>query len=860
MSKIDSTTPLMKQYHEIKDKYKNEILLYRLGDFYEMFYNDAIIASKILGLTLTKRNREKGVDVPLAGVPYHSVAGYISKLVDAGYKVAICEQVEDPKQAKGIVKREVIKVITPGTIIDVDNLEASSNNYIACVIIENNKAYISYIDITTGVFNASIVEAKNISSYIYMLDIKEILMTKYTSLSLEQYLEGKNLSTTIIEKPKNSVEFLTDFFSITSLDSFGITDKLLIDCCASLLEYILETQISIEINIPKINMLHNKNYANINLSSSKNLELLKNQRDKSTYGSLLWVLDKCKTAMGSRLLKEYLNYPLIDIEKIKERQKDVKYLIDNMLLREDIRDCLAQTYDLQRIVSKIIFGNENGKDIRALYSTFKNYKKIYELWKEKFKNVDISFLDILAKEIDRYLVDDPPFSVREGGMIREDFNDEIKELNMILKHGKDYLLDIENREKNSTGIKFLKIKYNKLFGYFIEISKSSVSDVPDRYIRKQTLSNCERYITEELKEYEDKIINARAKLVELEYNIFKSLSNLIKDKKEELGELANIVAYIDVIASYAYVSVTNSYCKPEFNDKGEIHILNGRHPIVEQLINTQFIENDVHFTKNKNFIILTGPNMAGKSTYMKQIALICILAQIGMFVPAKSANLSIIDKFLTRIGASDDILTGQSTFMVEMSEVSQILNTATEKSLIILDEVGRGTSTYDGLAIATAISSYIHDKIKAKTIFATHYHELNELENEYERIINYRINVEEKNSKVLFLRTISKGSADKSYGTYVAKLAGLPKIVLQDSKKILNKLEKRNTLIQKNENIGQLSLFDNPSYIEKIDEDKRNEELEELKNEITQIDINNLTPLKALNILQELKEFINNLD
>ena len=445
-------------------------------------------------------------------------------------------------------------------------------------------------------------------------------------------------------------------------------------------------------------------------------------------------------------------------------------------------------------------------------------------------------------------------------MIREDFNDEIKELNMILKHGKEYLLDIENREKNSTGIKFLKIKYNKLFGYFIEVSKSSVSDVPDRYIRKQTLSNCERYITEELKEYEDKIINARAKLVELEYNIFKSLSNLIKDKKEELGELANIVAYIDVIASYAYVSVTNSYCKPEFNDKGEIHILNGRHPIVEQLINTQFIENDVHFTKNKNFIILTGPNMAGKSTYMKQIALICILAQIGMFVPAKSANLSIIDKFLTRIGASDDILTGQSTFMVEMSEVSQILNTATEKSLIILDEVGRGTSTYDGLAIATAISSYIHDKIKAKTIFATHYHELNELENEYERIINYRINVEEKNSKVLFLRTISKGSADKSYGTYVAKLAGLPKIVLQDSKKILNKLEKRNTLIQKNENIGQLSLFDNPSYVEKIDEDKRNEELEELKNEITQIDINNLTPLKALNILQELKEFINNLD
>lgn len=858
--KNEKMTPLMKQYHDIKDKYKDEILMFRLGDFYEMFYNDAIVASKILGLTLTKRNREKGIDVPLAGVPYHSVSGYISKLVEAGYKVAICEQVEDPKKAVGIVKREVIKVITPGTVIDVDNLEAKSNNYIACVLIENENAYISYVDITTGVFNASVVDVKNINSLIYMLDIKELLMTKYSKPTLEEYLKGKKISTTIVDKTKNSIEFLTDYFSITSLDSFGITDKTLIDCCATLLEYILGTQISIDINIPSITLINDKSYASININTSKNLELLKNGRDKSTYGSLVWVLDKCKTAMGSRLLKEYINYPLMEIEKIKSRQEDIQKLIDDMMLREDLRDILSDTYDLQRILSKIVFGNENAKDLRALYSTFKNYVKIAQLWSEKFENIDTSFLDELACKIDECIVDEPPFSVREGGLIKENFNDEVKELNMILKHGREFLIDIENKEKEKTGIKYLKIKYNKVFGYFIEVSKSNISDVPSRYIRKQTLSNCERYITEELKEYEDKIINAKARLTELEYNIFKNLSESIKEKKESLNVLANIVAYIDVICSFAYVSVQNNYCKPEFNQNGEIHILNGRHPIVEQLITTQFIENDVHFTKDKNFIILTGPNMAGKSTYMKQIALICIMAQLGMFVPAQSANLSIIDKFLTRIGASDDILTGQSTFMVEMSEVSYILNTATSKSLIVLDEVGRGTSTYDGMSLATAISSYIHDKIQAKTIFATHYHELNELEAQYDRIANYRINVEENNSKVIFLRTISRGSADRSYGNYVAKLAGLPREVLRESKHILEKLENRNRLIEKTENIGQLSLFDNPSYVEEVSNEEKLQELEEIKNEISQIDINNITPLKALNILQELKEFVNNID
>ena len=855
----DNTTPLMKQYHEIKNNYKNDILFFRLGDFYEMFFEDAIIASKVLGLTLTKRNKEKGQDVPLAGIPYHSASIYINKLVNAGYKVAICEQVENPKEAKGIVKREVIKVITPGTIIDIENLDSSSNNFIASITFENNKAYFSYIDITTGIFNTCEININNVPSMIYMLDIKEIVLTKQNNNIFNNIIENNNISLSLIEKPKKPYELLTDFFDITSLESFGIKDENMIDSCACLLEYILEAQIGTDINIPKINVLHNENYANINLTSSKNLELIKNQKDKSSYGTLLWVIDKCKTSMGSRLIKEYINYPLINLEEIKKRQNDVKFLIDNMLIREEIKEKLNDTYDLERILSKIVFGNENAKDLRALYNTFINYKEIYKLWSEKFNNIDISFLDYLSNEIDTYLVSDPPFSVREANMIKKEYNEETKTLNNILNHGTEFLINIENTEKEKTGIKNLKIKYNKIFGYFIELTKSNLDSIPAHYIRKQTLSNCERFITEELKEYEDKIINAKAKLNELEYNLLKELSEKIKKYKNELIEISKIVAYIDVIASFATVSVNNDYCMPQFNENGEINIINGRHPIIEKIISNQFIENDLHFKKEENFIILTGPNMAGKSTYMKQIALICILAQIGMFVPAKTANLSIIDKFLTRIGASDDILTGQSTFMVEMSEVANILNNATEKSLIILDEVGRGTSTFDGLSIASAISTYIHDNIGAKTIFATHYHELNELESKYDRIVNYRINVEEKNSKVIFLRKISKGTADKSYGNYVAKLAGLPQKVLRDSKKLLTKLEQRNIIIQNTESIGQLSLFDSIEY-EKDNTEQKLKDFEELKNEIQDIDINNITPLKAINILNNLKEYVKNID
>lgn len=858
---FDNTTPLMKQYNEIKSNYQEEILFFRLGDFYEMFYNDAVIASKVLGLTLTKRNKEKGVDIPLAGIPYHSASQYISKLVNEGYKVAICEQVEDPKEAKGIVKREVIKVITPGTVIDVDTLDSKSNNFILSVIIEQDNAYISYIDITTGLFNTSSTYVNDLYSYLYKLNVKEIIANKQTHAKINEYTRNQKISTTIIEKVKNPSGFLTQYFNVTSLDSFGLFDKGLIDSCAILLQYVLETQVNVELNIPKISVISKNNYADINMSTAKNLELIKNQRDNTSYGTLLWILDKCKTSMGTRLLKSFLNLPLIDLEKIHERQKHTKYLMDNILIREEIRDELEHVYDIERLLSKLIFGNENAKDLISIKSTFKSCINIYNKWQEMFENINFSQINELINLIEISIKDEPPFSVREGGMIKPEYNTELLELHNILTNGKDILVNIEMREKEQTGIKNLRIKYNKIFGYFIEISNSNLSEVPTRYIRKQTLSNCERFITQELKEYEDKILNAKTRNSELEYKLFKDISEKIKEHKDLILDISKIISYIDVISSFAHVSLTNGYTLPTFNKKGEIQIINGRHPVVEKLINEPFIENDVHFTENENFIILTGPNMAGKSTYMKQIALICIMAQIGMHVPAASANLSIIDKFLTRIGASDDIITGQSTFMVEMSEVANILNNATKKSLIILDEVGRGTSTYDGLSIATAISTYIHDKIGANTIFATHYHELNELEDKYDRVINYRINVEEKNSKVIFLRTISKGSADRSYGNYVAKLAGLPYEVLKESKKLLKKLENRHILIQKHEDIGQLSLFDN-MFIENENDNKEQllDDLISLKDEIDNIDINSTTPMKALLTLEKLKELVNNIN
>ena len=890
-------TPLMKQYKEIKSNFEDSILFFRLGDFYEMFFEDAVKASRELGLTLTSRNKEKNVDIPLAGVPFHSADSYITKLVSKGYKVAICEQTEDPKIAKGIVKREVVKIITPGTVVDVEALDAKSNNYLMSILKIENKFGIAYIDITTGEFKVTEVEKDDdfvkLFNEINKIEPKEVLVTEdfYGEIKekLDDFLQKNDSVVTFVSKVRDSAKYLMDYFEIVSLESYGIKDKkAIIGAAAMALDYAATMQVEHELTVEKIEFVNISNYAEINAITSRNLELLKNQREKTVYGSLLWVLDECKTSMGTRLLKRFINNPLLNIEKIRKRQEDVQYFIDNILIREDLREKLENIYDLERLLGKIIFGSENGKDLTALKKTIKSAVEIMKILENTdfFRNIDANILFECYKIIDDSINEDAPFSVREGGIIKSGYNAELDEIRNIMNSGKDFLLDIEQREREATGIRNMKIKFNKVFGYFIEITKANLDMVPEHYIRKQTLSNSERYITPELKKYEDTIINSKAKIEDLEYHLFKEISGKLKEHRKILSELAERLAYIDVMVSFAVSAIENDYAKPEMNEEYSFEIEGGRHPVVEKLIGrTDYVSNDTVFTEKESFVVLTGPNMSGKSTYMKQIALISIMAQIGSFVPAKKANLSIIDKYLTRIGASDDILTGQSTFMVEMSEVSNILNNATEKSLIILDEVGRGTSTTDGVSIATAISMYIHDKIGAKTVFATHYHELTDLENKFAHIVNYRIEVDEKQGKVMFLRNIVKGGADKSYGIEVAKLAGLPKEILVESRKILKRLEQKKELIERTVDVHQLSLFGGNSefendfeefedtnlasdfeinektqiYEEKLVEiQEENEKLSEIVSRIDKYDINNITPMDAMKFLFELKENMKN--
>jgi len=881
-------TPLMKQYKEIKSNFEDSILFFRLGDFYEMFFEDAVKASKELGLTLTSRNKEKNADVPLAGIPFHSADSYITKLVSKGYKVAICEQTEDPKMAKGIVKREVVKIITPGTVVDVEALDAKSNNYLMSILKIENKLGIAYIDITTGEFKVTEVEKDDdfvkLFNEVNKIEPKEVLVTEdfYGEIKekLDDFLQKNDSVVTFVNKVRDSAKYLMEYFEIVSLESYGIKDKKgIIGAAAMALDYVATMQVEHELTVEKIEFVNISNYAEINAITSRNLELLKNQREKTVYGSLLWVLDECKTSMGTRLLKRFINNPLLNIDKIKKRQEDVQYFIDNILIREDLREKLEDIYDLERLLGKIIFGSENGKDLTALKKTIKSAVEIMKILENTdfFQSIDVNILFECYKIIDDSINEDAPFSVREGGIIKSGYSQELDEIRNIMNSGKDFLLDIEQREREATGIRNMKIKFNKVFGYFIEITKSNLNMVPEHYIRKQTLSNSERYITPELKKYEDTIINSKAKIEDLEYHLFKEVSGKVKEHRKILSKLAERLAYIDVMVSFAVNAIENDYVKPEMSEEYSFEIVNGRHPVVEKLIGrTDYVSNDTIFTEKESFVVLTGPNMSGKSTYMKQIALISIMAQIGSFVPAGKARLSIIDKYLTRIGASDDILTGQSTFMVEMSEVSNILNNATEKSLIILDEVGRGTSTTDGVSIATAISMYIHDKIGAKTVFATHYHELTDLENKFSHIVNYRIEVDEKQGKVMFLRNIVKGGADKSYGIEVAKLAGLPKEILVESRKILKRLEQKKELIEKTVDVRQLSLFgenlefeddfeeiekdsenieNNQFYEEKLLQiEKEKESLQEIVNKIEDYDINNITPMDAMKFLFELKE------
>lgn len=869
-------TPLMSQYREIKSQYTDSILLFRLGDFYEMFFEDAVTASKELGLTLTSRNREKGYDVPLAGVPYHSVASYIAKLVGKGYKVAICDQVEDPKSAKGIVKREVTRVITPGTIIDTDFLDEKSNNYLMGIKITDEIGALAYIDITTGEFKASEISGEDIVfrllGEINKIAPKEILLDEKTyDKYIDEFQKHNSLSeikfTKTVER-KKAEDYLKDYFKVISLESFGMKSKKeAITVSAMVLEYVVDLQKGKELPITNISYVSSENVMELNITTQRNLDIVDNQREKNSAGTLLWVMDNCMTSMGSRLLKKFIKNPLLDVEKIKSRQKDVGFFIENVLLREEIREKLKDIYDIERIIGKLILETENGRDLIALKTSIKNSLDIFKLLKgNSIFEIDIKSLVEIYNMIEKAIVDEPPFSIREGGVIKSGYNSDLDEFHGISKDGKDYILEIENRERERTGIKGLKIKYNKVFGYFIEVTKANSSLVPSDYIRKQTLANAERYIVADLKEYEEKVLNAKERIETLEYYLFKELTTEIKKYRDELQNLAYRVAYLDVITDFAHIAVKNSYIQPEVNDGEDIEIIAGRHPVVEKLIPPgEFVKNNIVFDDKREIIILTGPNMSGKSTYMKQTALIIIMAHIGSYVPANYAKIGLVDKIFTRVGASDDLLTGQSTFMLEMSEVANIVNSATKKSFIILDEIGRGTSTFDGISIATAITEYIHEKIGTKTIFATHYHELTQLEDKLEKAENFRIEVKEDDKEIIFLREIVKGGADKSYGIEVARLAGLPKEILDRSKAILKRLEERKEIVEKNLGGEQLLLFGNT--VPKDEECQCKKESlkgKELTKEqkivmrvLDEIEPDKLTPLEALLKLNELKKILN---
>ena len=871
---MSADTPLMQQYKKIKEEYKNEILMFRLGDFYEMFFEDAKIASKELGLTLTKRNKEKGQDVPLAGVPYHSVASYIAKLVEKGYSIAICDQVEDPKSATGIVKREVTRVITPGTIIDVDFLDKNNNNYIACIKINTteNVAAIAYADITTGEFSVFEIKGKNFFekalAEMNKIQASEILLDEKTySEYIEIFKEKISFSGvkfTEVSNVKKAENFITSYFNIMSVEVFSLKSKdLAISTSANLLHYIDELQKGNDLPFSKIEYKNIDNIMELNISTQNNLNLVP-KRNEETRGTLLGVLDNCITSVGSRELKKIIKNPFLNIEKIKQRQFYVDYFYNDVLLRESIREYLKDIYDIERIAGKIIYGTENGKDLLSLKDSIRKSLETYRLLKEHQEIKDILDIDVkilldIYNKIELIINIEAPFSVREGGIIKDGYNSELDELRKISKLGKDFILEIEQREKERTGIKGLKIKYNKVFGYFIEVTKANEHLVPEDYIRKQTLVNSERYIVPDLKEYEEKVITAKSKIEALEYELFKQLTSEIKEHIDSLYKLANRIANLDIVSNFAHIATKNSYVKPEMNEGEILEIKGGRHPIVETLIPSgTYVKNDIILDDKNNLIILTGPNMSGKSTYMKQVALNIIMAHIGSYVAADYAKIPIVDKIFTRVGASDDLLTGQSTFMLEMTEVASILNSATKKSFVVLDEIGRGTSTYDGISIATAITEYIHNVIGAKTIFATHYHELTELEKELERAINFRVEVKEDGKNVVFLREIVKGGADKSYGIEVARLSGIPKEVLNRSRKILKKLETRKNLIENKIKAEQMMLFGTG-----FEEDFEEEETEILsENEVKVLDIlknmdlNSMSPLESLLKLNELKKIL----
>ena len=867
----EKCSPMMQKYLETKEKYPDTILFYRLGDFYEMFFDDAILVSRELEITLTGKDCGLEKRAPMAGVPFHAAENYIAKLVAKGYKVAICEQLEDPKTTKGMVKRGVIKVVTPGTVVESNMLEERKNNYIMSIYKVGIYFGIAISDISTGEFYASKIRETN--NFALLLDEisrftpSEIIVNEMMNESKAEIASIKTrFPDTYINKCEESyfsenIQSVKDKFTLKDINSNEIENLQdnILEICAinALVSYIENTQMTDLSHINTITIYHVLKYMALDINARRNLEITEKLRDKSKKGTLLWVLDKTSTSMGGRLLRRWLNDPLIDENEINKRLNSVEELKNNVMLRGDIIENLKKIYDIERLAGKMAYGNATPRDMITLKNSLLKLpetKKILQnvktnYLKEIYENIDE--LQDIYELIDKSITDDPPMNTKDGGYIKIGFDEEIDKLKLATTDGKSWLMKLEKEEKEKTGIKSLKVGFNKVFGYYIEVTNTYKNLVPETYIRKQTLTNGERYITEELKNIENQILGAEEKVVKLELEAFKKIREEIADNVKRLQKTAEAVSILDVLSSFAQVAEDMNYCKPVINKDGIIDIKEGRHPVIEKMLPTgEFIANDTYLDKNENRLsIITGPNMAGKSTYMRQVALITLMAQVGSFVPAQSAVIGVVDKIFTRVGASDDLSMGQSTFMVEMMEVAAILKEATSNSLIILDEIGRGTSTFDGLSIAWAVAEYIADinKCGAKTLFATHYHELTELENKLEGIKNYSIAVKEKGEDIIFLRKIVKGGTDESYGVHVARLAGVPKEVTKRANQILKTLERKSIIGSKKEEkedkkqvTGQLGMF--------------NFKLAEIAQELDKVNLNELTPIDALNTLVKIKE------
>jgi len=866
------TTPMMQQYLEIKSEYPDAILFFRLGDFYEMFMDDAVVAARVLDITLTSRNKGATEEIPLCGVPFHSCQPYVAKLVQHGHKVAICEQVEDPKEAKGIVKRAVVRVVTPGLVVDTDTLDPRRNNYLMALCPGEDGCYgVSCVDITTGEFRVTeLPDPESTAGEMVSRDPAEVLVVEGApgdgmAELLQDAMQGRNVNRLPewAAAEDRARQMLLESFPGSSMESFGCHEMpAAVRSAGMILHYLEETQKSTVSHLQPLQTYHVRDHMVLDDFTRRNLELTETLHDGGRRGSLLGVMDRTVTAMGARKLRHWMTHPLVDRQRIEQRHAAVEELVKESLCRDELRRALDDVYDLERLNGRIAMATGNAKDLVALRISLEKLPQIIDLLAQLDSPMLVGLretLDTLPDMVNLIassIVDDPPFVLREGGLIREGYRAELDELRRVSREGKGWIARLEQQEKARTGISNLKVRYNRVFGYYIEVTKSHLDRVPEDYQRKQTLANAERYITPTLKEYEEKVLGAEDRVVEIEYDLFQQVRRQVAAEGQRIQAAADRVATLDILLGLADLSHERNYCRPEMDESTELIIEDGRHPVIETMnLGERFVANDVHMnTEERQILIITGPNMAGKSTFMRQVALLVLMAQMGCMVPAKKARIGLVDRIFTRVGASDNLARGQSTFMVEMTEAANILNHATPRSLIVLDEIGRGTSTFDGVSIAWAVAEYLHDnaKVAAKTLFATHYHELTDLAQTRERVRNYNVAVKEWDDQIIFLRRIVKGGASHSYGIQVARLAGLPQAVITRAKEVLYNLEAgeyvagaprlaRSRQDNKAVPAPQLGLFEQPDSV---------------REKLEGIDVSVLTPLEALNLVDELKKML----